>query len=129
MVMSKKENSHLYDKAFNLFKEGEYEESIEEFKHEIETTCDPESFSIFMIANIYIHELNDKITALPYALEASKAKPRREMASINLVFCLNAAKRYEESFTEIKRFIKTGKNIDFYETLLEENNLKKEDLS
>jgi hypothetical protein len=43
--------------------------------------------------------------------------------------CLKHLDRAEDIDREIKRFVATGKKIDLYETLFEENNLKRENFS
>jgi tetratricopeptide (TPR) repeat protein len=116
------------ERAFELKNEGKYLEAIEEIKDQIENHGEDGS-STGLIALLYYIELKDPKSALPYAKKAVRLSPESEMASFCLTMCLKHLDRAEDIDREIKRFVATGKKIDLYETLFEENNLKRENFS
>ena len=82
-----------------------------------------------MISMIYYHELGDYETALPFAKKATEQKPLSELASINLVHCLIEAQSTADVNDEIKRYLATGRKIDYYQTLFNENQVTAEDFT
>jgi hypothetical protein len=80
-----------------------------------------------MIACLYYFELDDPEKALPYAKRAVILSSTSEMASLCLVYCLFHADQQDEIKAEIRRYIQTGRKIDLYQTLFEENGLTRED--
>ena len=116
------------ERAFELKNEGKYLEAIEEIKDQIEIHGEDGS-STGLIALLYYVELKDPKSAFPYAEKAVQFSPNSEMASFCLTMCLKHCGRAKEVDKEIKRFVATGQKLDLYETLFEENNLKKENFS
>lgn len=116
------------ERAIELKNEGKYLEAIEEIKDQIKIHGEDGS-STGLIALLYYVELKDPNSALPYAERAVSLSPKSEMASFCLTMCLKHFERAEDIDREIKRFVATGEKLDLYETLFEENNLKKEDFS
>jgi tetratricopeptide (TPR) repeat protein len=126
--MNEKKKKISLEKAFELKNDQKYLEAIKEIKLQIDIHGEDGS-STGMIALLYYVELNDPESALPYAEKAVQFSPNSEMASFCLTMCLKHFGRAEELDKEIKRFVATGQKLDLYETLFEENNLRKENFS
>ena len=125
----KPDRNALYRNAFDLKNAQKSAEAITEFKRIIKRHGDPAGIAPFMIAMLYLHELNDHKRALPYARKAVAIKPTNQIASLCLVHCLFHADKHDELRSEIRRYVKTGGKLDHYETLFEENGVKVEDFT
>ncbi len=108
---------------------GQYSESITEFKRIIESKNDTKKISDFMIAMLYLHELEDASSALPYARNAVKIRPNYESASLCLVHCLFDTNNKKEINEEIQRYINSGGEIKEYELLFQENGIEVSDFT
>jgi len=119
----------LYKKAFDLKNAERFEDSISEFKRIVQDHGDPANICPVMIAMLYAYEVNDYGSALPYAKEAAAINPANEKISICLTHCYVAANRQDEANDEIRRYLATGGEVVFYQTLFEENGLSVEDFT
>jgi tetratricopeptide (TPR) repeat protein len=122
-------SSHLYQAAFDLFNDGRFSDAIEEFKRVEEESGDPRKACALMISMIYYHELGDYETVLSYAKKATEQKPLSELASINLVHFLMETQSTTDVNEEIRRYLATGRKIDYYQTLFDENEVTAEDFT
>lgn len=80
-----------------------------------------------LISMLLFHNLKKPKESLKYAVKWTKLSPKSEMASINLVHILFDLNEQDNLEKEIRRFIKTGVELDFYTDLFEENVLTKKD--
>lgn len=113
--------------AFDLYKEGKFVDAIEEFKRIEVELSDPKKACALMIGMIYYHELNDPKRALPFAKKATEQKPLSELASINLVHCLMDTHSKSDVNEEVRRYLATGRKVDYYQTLFDENQITVDD--
>ena len=117
-----------YDHAFELKNAGKTEEAIALFKNIIKEYGES-AVANGMIANLYYIKLHDHVSALPYAKRAVELSPKSELASMALVLCLFEHNYKDEINNEIRRYLRVGKKIDLYKTLLRENGLNIEDFT
>lgn len=120
------ENKEILDEAFRLKRKGNYASSVEKFQESITRFGEIRS-NVGMVALLLRVELNKVEASLPYAIRAVELSPQNEMLSFNLYNCLFDLGKIEEAEGEMKRYFDTGGTLNFYEELLKENKLKRED--
>ena len=123
------DQNKIYDAAFKFKAEGRFLESIDEFKRIGEDGSDVKLISNLMIALTYRYGVEDAEMALKYARKAVEDRPESERASLCLVHCLIDTNSKNEIDNEIRRYLKSGGEINEYHVLLEENGLEVSDFS
>lgn len=112
--------------AFELKAQNRIEESILEFKKIIDFH-DEDANIVLMIAMLLLIELSLYNEALPYAKRAVQLLPESEKASLTLFHCYFDQGLNDEAEEEVRRYVRTGSDINQYQLLFNENNLSIKD--
>lgn len=116
----------IIDQAFDLKHAGKFQEAVEQFQVYL-SRYEEDAAIVGIIAGLLHRNLNQSERALPYARRAVELSPKKEFPSFLLTLCLFTLGLEEEMEIEMKRFFATGLPLNTYNTLLEENNLRRED--
>ena len=117
--MAEQRESHGLALAFKA--KGEYAKAVRELETIQRRGDGIPGYTNWLIAALYLYELESVESALRFASAAVKESPLSERASICLVHCLVALGNNDAVTEEIRRFVATGSELREYEQLFAEN--------
>lgn len=120
------EINNILRKALNLKNKGCDIEAVD-LLQKTEKEYGPSSKTTGLIAMILYYNLKRTEDSLEYSLKWTELSPNSEKASLHLVHVLFDLDKNQEVENEIRRFVKTGMELNDYNILFEENGLSKQD--